>query len=156
MGRESSCGSRVDRIIEIQGGAPVCPCHCHPASTHPGQIPALKAEAGLSLCSRLHNTLSHRHVRLRTSDTVTHCTLVPARVLKVTFVSPRPPIYAQTTPLRYTTRHGTKTPGPEVGVKPNLAWQPERAVTAGTRADEPRPPRATQQPRKRFQQLTHT
>ena len=37
---------------EIQGGAPVCPCHCHPASTHPGQIPALKAEAGLCLCSR--------------------------------------------------------------------------------------------------------
>ena len=99
---------------------------------------------------------SLRHVRLRTSDTVTHCTLVTARVLKVTFVSPRPPICAQTTPLRYTTRHGTKTPGPEVGVKPNLAWQPERAVTAGTRADEPRPPRATQQPRKRFQQLAHT
>ena len=26
---------------EIQGGAPVCPCHCHHSSTHPGQIPAL-------------------------------------------------------------------------------------------------------------------
>ena len=61
-----------------------------------------------------------------------------------TFVSPRPPICAQTTPHRYTTRHGTKTPGPEVGVKPNLAWQPERAVTTGTRADGPRPLRATQ------------
>ena len=103
-----------------------------------------------------HNMLSLRHVRLRTNHTVTHCRLVTARVPKGTFFSPRPPISAQTTPHRYTTRHGTKTPGPEVGVKPNLAWQPERAVTTDTRADGPRPPRATQQPRKRFQQLAHT
>ena len=41
-------------------------------------------------------------------------------------------------------------------MKPNLAWQPERAVTTDTRADGPRPLRATQQPRKRFQQLAHT
>ena len=61
-------------------------------------------------------------------------------------------------PHDFTTRDdvGAKTPGPEVGVKPNLAWQPERAVPTVTRADGPRPLRATQQPQKRLQQLAHT
>ena len=133
---------------------PLPPC-LHPPRTD--SCPLGRGRALPVLTSLIcHNMLSFWHVRLRTSHTVTHCRLVTAKVPKGTVCPPRPPISAQTTPHRYTTRHGTKTPGPEVGVKPNLAWQPERAVTTDTRADGPRPLRATQQPQKRFQQLAHT
>ena len=143
---KNSQDKAANKKNEIQGGAPVCPCHCHHASTHPGQIPAARQRPG-SACA--HVTHLHQYVvtSARKASFGSHrdssALIVSARQQRPLLLHKDFPHTHK--PRDFTTRDDVekKHRAPEPRSSPTLKVRPQRATPSAPKAVLPRPLRTS-------------